>query len=118
MGSSWHTYKYELSQNFEELATMLQKIFEYSAKLAIIPAKVAMNLRLPVWMKFVACVDTAFEIVRNLVPRMIQFSGDGLLKKMLVEGIQEEDAICVVTDFILAAGDTVDIFSNISYIYI
>ncbi|XP_031844272.1 cytochrome P450 family protein sad [Nomia melanderi] len=106
MGTSWHTYKPELSENFEELATMLQKIFEYSARLAIIPAKVAMNLRLPVWMRFVACVDTAFEIVRNLVLRMIQLSGDGLLKKMLDEGIREEDAICVVTDFILAAGDT------------
>ncbi|XP_076653765.1 cytochrome P450 family protein sad isoform X1 [Halictus rubicundus] len=106
MGTCWRNCKHELSRDFEKLARMLHKIFEYSAKLAIMPAKVAMNLRLPVWMKFVAAVDTTFETVRILVPRMIQLGGDGLLKKMLNEGIQEEDAICIVTDFILAAGDT------------
>ncbi|XP_076160021.1 cytochrome P450 family protein sad isoform X1 [Ptiloglossa arizonensis] len=106
MGSSWHSSKQQLSRDFEKLAKTLHKIFEHSAKLAIMPAKVAMNLRLPVWAKFVACADTAFEIVRILVPEMIQLGGNGLLRKMMDEGIREEDAICIVVDFILAAGDT------------
>ncbi|XP_071856198.1 cytochrome P450 family protein sad [Bombus fervidus] len=106
MGPCWHFYKEQLSRDFEILAQALHKIFEYSAKLSIIPAKLAMNLRLPVWRKFIASVDTAFEIVRVLVPEMIKLGGDGLLKKMMDEGIQAEDAICIVTDFILAAGDT------------
>nr|XP_033322149.1 cytochrome P450 315a1, mitochondrial isoform X2 [Megalopta genalis] len=106
MGIHWHNCKHELSRDFVKLARTLHKVFEYSAKLAIMPAKVAMNLRLPVWMKFVTAVDATFEMVRVLVPRMIELGGDGLLKKMLDEGIREEDAICIVTDFILAAGDT------------
>lgn len=106
MGPCWHFHKKQLSRDFEILAKTLHKIFEYSAKLSIIPAKLAMNLRLPVWRKFIASADTAFEIVRVLVPEMTKLGGDGLLKKMMDEGIQTEDAICIVTDFILAAGDT------------
>ncbi|XP_076675143.1 cytochrome P450 family protein sad isoform X2 [Andrena cerasifolii] len=106
MGSSWHSCKQQLSRNFDTLAKTLHKIFEYSAKLSIIPAKLAMNLRLPVWTKFMGCADTAFEIVRMLVPEMIRLGGDGLLRKMMDEGIREDDAIPIVTDFILAAGDT------------
>lgn len=113
MGSSWHSSKQQLSRDFEKLAKTLHKIFEHSAKLAIMPAKVAMNLRLPVWAKFVACADTAFEIVRILVPEMIQLGGNGLLRKMMDEGIREEDAICIVVDFILAAGDTVRFITKI-----
>ncbi|XP_054007954.1 cytochrome P450 315a1, mitochondrial isoform X2 [Hylaeus anthracinus] len=106
MGSSWDFHEQQLSRDFDKLARTLHRIFEYSAKLSIMPAKLAMNLRLPVWTKFVACADTAFEIVRLLVPEMIRLGGDGLLKKMMSEGIRKEDAICIVTDFILAAGDT------------
>ena len=107
MGSYWHCYKQQLSRDFEVLAEVLHKIFEYSAKLSVIPAKLAMTLRFPVWRKFVASADTAFEIVRTLVPEMIKLGGDGLLKKMMDEGIRPEDANCIITDFILAAGDTV-----------
>ncbi|OAD58301.1 hypothetical protein WN48_00180 [Eufriesea mexicana] len=106
MGSCWHSYKQYLSRDFEVLAETLQKIFEYSAKLSIIPAKLAMNLHLPVWKKFVTSADTAFEIVRLLVPEMTKLGGNGLMKKMMDEGIKPEDVICIVTDFILAAGDT------------
>lgn len=107
MGSSWHSCKEQLSRDEEKLAKTLYKIFEYSAKLSTMPAKLAMTLRLPAWTKFAESADTAFEIVRILVPEMTRLGGDGLFKKMLDEGIQEEDAICIVTDFILAAGDTV-----------
>ncbi|XP_076755223.1 cytochrome P450 family protein sad [Xylocopa sonorina] len=103
---SWHFCNGQLTRDFEILAKMLHKIFEHSATLSIIPAKLAMNLRLPVWRKFVTSVDTAFEIVRVLVPEMIKLGGDGLLKRMKQEGIRDEDVICIVTDFILAAGDT------------
>ncbi|XP_029052690.2 cytochrome P450 315a1, mitochondrial isoform X1 [Osmia bicornis bicornis] len=106
MGSSWHSCKEQLSRNEEKLAKTLYKIFEYSAKLSTMPAKLAMALRLPAWTKFAESADTAFEIVRILVPEMTRLGGNGLFKKMLDEGIQEEDAICIVTDFILAAGDT------------
>ncbi|XP_048270677.1 cytochrome P450 315a1, mitochondrial isoform X2 [Bombus terrestris] len=85
MGPCWHFHKKQLSRDFEILAKTLHKIFEYSAKLSIIPAKLAMNLRLPVWRKFIASADTAFEIVRVLVPEMTKLGGDGLLKKMMDE---------------------------------
>ncbi|XP_003704053.2 cytochrome P450 family protein sad isoform X1 [Megachile rotundata] len=106
MGTYWHSCKQQLSQDYEKLARTLYKIFEYSAKLYTVPAKLAMTLRLPAWTKFVESADTVFEIVRILVPEMTRVAGDGLLKRMMDEGIHEEDAICIVTDFILAAGDT------------
>ncbi|XP_076232615.1 cytochrome P450 family protein sad [Calliopsis andreniformis] len=106
MGSSWHSCKHQLSRDVQKLAQTLYKIFAYSAKLSILPAKVAMNLRLPVWTKFVRSADTVFEIVRVLVPEMTRLGGDGLLKKMMDEGIRDEYAISIVADFILAAGDT------------
>lgn len=107
MGSSWHSCKQHLSKDVEKLAQTLRKIFEYSAQVYVLPAKLAKNLRLPVWTKFVKSADTAFEIVRKLVPEMTRLGGDGLLRRMMDEGIRGEDAIPIVTDFVLAAGDTV-----------
>lgn len=91
----------------EYLAQMLHQIFVYSTTLSMMPAKLAMRLRLPAWTKFVRTADAILVTVRNLVLKMIVLDSDGLLRMMINEGIRDDDAVRIVTDFIIAAGDTV-----------
>lgn len=91
----------------EHLALMLHQIFVHSSTLSMMPAKLAMRLRLPAWTKFVRTADEILVTVRNLVLKMIYLDNDGLLRMMINDGIGNDDAIRIVTDFIIAAGDTV-----------
>ncbi|KAG7208926.1 hypothetical protein KM043_015105 [Ampulex compressa] len=106
MGSSWQTCKDRLLRDSKGLAEVLHKIFEYSAHLSMVPAKLAMNLKMSPWTNFVTSVDTALEVVQNLVSEMARIGGNGLLMRMQEEGIRDEDLGRIVMDFILAAGDT------------
>ncbi|XP_035723788.1 cytochrome P450 315a1, mitochondrial-like isoform X1 [Vespa mandarinia] len=106
MGSTWHRHKANISRDSENLARTLHKIFEYTAELSILPAKLAKTLRLPSWNRFVESADSALSIVRTLVPEMVRLGGDGLLQTMMDEGIRDDDLVRIVTDFIIAAGDT------------
>ncbi|KAI4477891.1 hypothetical protein M0804_012371 [Polistes exclamans] len=106
MGSTWHQHKSVISRYSENLAKSLHKIFEYTAELSVLPVKLAKTLRLPSWNKFVESADSALSIVRTLVPEMVHLGGDGLLQTMMNEGIRDDDLVRIVTDFIIAAGDT------------
>ncbi|KAK2581866.1 hypothetical protein KPH14_002329 [Odynerus spinipes] len=106
MGSTWFRNKEEIARDSENLARTLHKIFEYTAELSVLPAKLAKTLKLPAWNKFVKSADLALGIVRMLVPKMVHLGGDGLLQRMMDEGIRDDDLVRIVTDFIIAAGDT------------
>ncbi|KAF7989083.1 hypothetical protein HCN44_007393 [Aphidius gifuensis] len=106
MGSTWNSYKQIGRIEAEKLAGILHKVFEISAKLSLLPAKYAMKLRLPVWQEFVKVADETLDLTRKLVPQMESYGGDGLLFLMKQEGIQDDNLIKIVTDLILAAGDT------------
>ncbi|XP_012223827.2 cytochrome P450 315a1, mitochondrial isoform X1 [Linepithema humile] len=106
IGSRWRDCERQMRPEAEDLALMLHRIFEYSATLSMIPAKLAKRLKLPVWTKFVWTVDTILEKVCNLIPEMTRLDGDGLLRTMMKEGIHGDDAVRIVADFIIAAGDT------------
>lgn len=86
---------------------MLHQVFEQSVMLSMVSAKLAMRLKLPRWTKFVATADMILDTVRVMVPELIQLGGDGLLSMMVNDGIRGHDAIRIITDFIIAAGDTV-----------
>lgn len=107
IGSRWRDCERQMRPEVEDLALMLHRIFEYSATLSLIPAKLAKRLRLPAWTKFVRTADTILGKVCNLVPEMTRLNGDGLLQMMIKEGIHGDDAVRIVADFIIAAGDTV-----------
>lgn len=109
MGSSWKNYEEIARNEADKLAGILHKIFELSARLSVLPAKYAMKFRLPVWREFVKVADEALGMTRKLVPEMASLGGDGLLYLMKQEGIQDEDLVRIVTDLILAAGDTVSL---------
>lgn len=110
MGSQWQNCKQQMIVQVDYLALMLYRIFEYSAKLSMVPAKLAMRLKLPMWTKFVETADTILDTVRNMALVMMQLGGDGMLKFMMDNGILDDIAIRIIGDFIIAAGDTVRIF--------
>lgn len=107
IGSRWRDCERQMRPEAADLALMLHQIFEYSATLSMIPAKLAKRLKLPAWTKFVRTVDTILNKVCNLVPEMTRLDSDGLLHTMIKEGIHDDDAVRIVADFIIAAGDTV-----------
>ncbi|KAL6258540.1 hypothetical protein P5V15_010497 [Pogonomyrmex californicus] len=109
MGSRWRDCEQQMRSDIESVALMLHQIFMYSATLSMMPAKLAMRLKLPVWTKFVKTVDIILDKVRNLVPEMIQMNSDGLLQMLMNDGICDENIIRVVADFIIAAGDTTSV---------
>ncbi|XP_032686386.1 cytochrome P450 315a1, mitochondrial [Odontomachus brunneus] len=106
MGSRWPDCKQQMASRYEHLALMLHQVFEQSVMLSMMSAKLAMRLKLPRWMKFVATADTILDTVRIMVPELIQLGGDGLLSMMVNNGIHGHDAVRIITDFIVAAGDT------------
>lgn len=107
LGSRWRDYESRIHSEIEHVALMLHRIFMYSVTLSMIPAKLAMKLRLPAWTKFVKTVDMVLDKMHNLVPEMIRLDGDGLLKMIMNNGISDDKAVRIITDFIIAAGDTV-----------
>lgn len=113
MGSRWSDCKQQMASRYEHLALMLHQVFEQSVMLSMMSAKLAMRLKLPRWMKFVATADTILDTVRIMVPELIQLGGDGLLSMMVNNGIRGHDAIRIVTDFIVAAGDTVRFINSV-----
>ncbi|KMQ90601.1 cytochrome p450 315a1 [Lasius niger] len=106
LGSRWRDCERQMRSEAEHLALMLHRIFEYSATLSMMPAKLAMRLRLPVWTKFVRTADTILARLHSLVPEMIRLDSDGLLQMMMNNGIRDDDAVRIVVDFIIAASDT------------
>ncbi|XP_011153998.1 cytochrome P450 315a1, mitochondrial isoform X2 [Harpegnathos saltator] len=106
MGSRWPDCKQQMASRYEHLALMLHQVFEQSVVLSMMPAKLAMQLRLPIWKKFVTTADTILDMVRVMVPELLQLGGDGLLSLMVNDGIRGNDAIKIIADFIIAAGDT------------
>ncbi|XP_018310004.1 cytochrome P450 315a1, mitochondrial [Mycetomoellerius zeteki] len=110
IGSRWHVCEPRLRCDIEDLATILHQIFTYTSRLSMIPAKLAMKLRLPVWNKFVQAADEVLDKVRKLVPEMVRLSdNDGLLQTILNNGIRGDEAVRIICDFVIAAGDTTSI---------
>lgn len=105
-GSRWQDWESQIGPEMDYLALMLHQIFIHSITLSMMPAKLAMRLRLPAWTKFVHTVDTITAKVHSLVSEMISLNSDGLLWMMMNEGIRN-DVVRIVADFIIAAGDTV-----------
>ncbi|XP_023288664.1 cytochrome P450 315a1, mitochondrial [Orussus abietinus] len=107
LGPLWHQEGAYVMKEAGNLPKCLHKIFEYSAQLSLLPAQLAMRLRLPAWRKFVNAADEALGIVRALVPIMARHNAEGgLLKMMMDEGIRGDDLVRIVADLVLAAGDT------------
>ncbi|XP_043272229.1 cytochrome P450 315a1, mitochondrial-like isoform X1 [Venturia canescens] len=107
IGSSWKNYKPRIDKETIKLARILHRIFVLSAKLSLLPVKYVIKFRLPVWREFCQVVDEALGSVRDIVTEILCLEGDGLLSLMIKEGItKQEDLVRIVTDLVIAAGDT------------
>ncbi|XP_015110239.1 cytochrome P450 315a1, mitochondrial isoform X2 [Diachasma alloeum] len=106
MGTTWDLHEDEISGDLNILAENLHEVFVQSAKLSLLPCKLAVKFQLPVWKKFVRVMDTTIRVARKLVFRIGKVSNNGLLDLMRDSGIRDEHLIRIVTDLIIAAGDT------------
>ncbi|XP_072747648.1 cytochrome P450 315a1, mitochondrial [Anoplolepis gracilipes] len=106
MGSQWRDCEQQLRPEIEYLSLILHQSFKYSGTLSMMSSKLAMKLKLPVWTKFVDTADTILSRVSSLVPEMIRLNSDGLLQMIINDGIRNDDLNRIITDFIIAAGDT------------
>ncbi|XP_066589453.1 cytochrome P450 315a1, mitochondrial [Prorops nasuta] len=108
MGStSWHCHKDQILKEYSNsLASNLHEIFEYTSQLSMLPAKLAMTWNFPSWRKFVKSADSAFSTLHSLVSKILDIGGDGLLQRMMEDGVNKTDLSRIIGDFVLAAGDT------------
>ncbi|KAF4529416.1 hypothetical protein B566_EDAN003510 [Ephemera danica] len=98
----------ELDSRLASLAEDIIHVFEDSAKLALLPARLARALHLPTWTRFERNVDRALQGASSLVLDLLPMArgGDGLLERMLESGLELRDIVRIIVDLVLAAGDT------------
>ncbi|XP_063973304.1 cytochrome P450 315a1, mitochondrial [Diachasmimorpha longicaudata] len=106
MGTTWDRHEDELTSDLNILAENLHEVFIQSAKLSVLPTKLAVKFQLPVWRKFTRVMDTSTNVARKLVLRIGKVSNNGLLDLMRDSAIQDEYLVRIITDLIIAAGDT------------
>nr|UYC47530.1 cytochrome P450 enzyme [Schistocerca gregaria] len=98
----------ELRAPTQQLAAAVHRVFGESARLSLLPARLARLLRLPAWRDFVDAVGAALTQGNALVTQLIPAceGGAGLLGRLLAAGVSHDDARRLVVDLLLAAGDT------------
>ncbi|KAI4464268.1 cytochrome p450 family 4 [Holotrichia oblita] len=94
--------------DLEHLAKTVHLIFHTTSKLQLIPANLAHHLGLSRWKMFEDSVTTALNTAKNFVTQILHETAeeDCLISKMLQENLQEDLIIRIITDLVLAAGDT------------
>ncbi|KDR16797.1 cytochrome P450 315a1, mitochondrial [Zootermopsis nevadensis] len=107
-GDKYLKHRLELEDVVDRFASVVHLIFEESARLSLIPAKMAAFLKIPAWKNFVSAIDEAISLAHDLTTRMIPEcqNGEGLLGAILAEGIEDKDVIRIVADLFIGAGDT------------
>ncbi|KAJ8679924.1 hypothetical protein QAD02_015711 [Eretmocerus hayati] len=106
VGRSWTAYKSKIGSDLELLSRNLARVFEHSARLCRLPAKLAMFAKLPSWQGFVQSADAAFGAVDRLVDDLPRDDPEALITRFEKLGMQQDDIARIVIDLILAAGDT------------
>ena len=96
------------------LSRSLGRIFEHTVHLSRVSAKLASFVRLPSWNGFVETADYALDTVGRFVDDMAELDGaeDGLLRRMIDDGVKGDVLRRIVVDLIVAAGDTVSSISK------
>ncbi|KFM70608.1 Cytochrome P450 315a1, mitochondrial, partial [Stegodyphus mimosarum] len=106
----------QYKNQMHEFVYYVQQIFTESAKLSVIPPKLASTLKLPVWRRFVNAADHALQMAREYTEERIseiknlQAAGEevpGVLSQLLqCEDVSRDETVNIVADLILAAADT------------
>ncbi|XP_076334685.1 cytochrome P450 315a1, mitochondrial-like [Tachypleus tridentatus] len=103
-------------ENIYEFVECVQQIFAESARMTVIPPRLAYVLKLPVWKRFVKAADRALDLAKSYVDvnvKNILSNAEvgepvkGVLSQLLLEDkIHKEEIVRIVTDLFLAAADT------------
>ncbi|XP_015783494.1 cytochrome P450 315a1, mitochondrial [Tetranychus urticae] len=92
----------------------VQQLFVESAKLTLLPARLAQRFNLPVWQRFMEAADQALRLARSYVEENVKAAQDdpengsrGVLEMLLAQPqIDQEELIRIIVDLFLAAADT------------
>nr|QFU80946.1 cyp315a1 [Eotetranychus kankitus] len=92
----------------------VQQLFVESAKMTLLPARLAQRFNLPVWQRFMEAAGQALTMARGYVEENIAASRDdpangsrGVLEMLLAQPrIDQEEVISIIVDLFLAAADT------------
>lgn len=107
VGTSWTTYHQKIQAKLGNMSRVLSLIFDYTGELYMYPDSLIRQL--PAWQSLVDAFDEALEAVDLIVEDMslLQGAEDGLLRRMMDEGMGKSMLQRIVGDLIVAAGDTV-----------
>nr|QTM97418.1 Cytochrome P450 [Sitophilus oryzae] len=100
--------KQKLTDRIDYLSSTLRLVFETSSKLMLISTKLAAKYRISRWKQFEKSVTSALFSVADLVELLLSDyvkNGEGLLGKLKAK-MTTNELVRIVTDLILAAGDT------------
>ncbi|XP_050532424.1 cytochrome P450 315a1, mitochondrial isoform X2 [Daktulosphaira vitifoliae] len=107
VGNAFKSCRKEILSDINNLAHNIQEIFKNSVKFTVIPAKTAKLFKLKIWNDFVKSVNDSMKYANNLVTKLMEYEGDGLLKSISsIHNISDDMIKRLIIDFILAAGDT------------
>lgn len=111
VGTTWPSYHRRILPRLENLSRVLTQIFDLTHKIIKYPHIEQLIVRLPWWRDLVKALDNALEAVDVTVDEMSELEGaeNGLLRRMMDEGIEKSMLKGIIGDLIVAAGDTVRI---------
>ena len=102
-----------LESQVPDMVRSLQALFEYSAKLTLVPPSLAAQLQLKVWKNFEQSAQQALKIAETLTVtclkelQTMKEPTECIVTVLSQGGMKQEDIQRIVADLILAASDTV-----------
>ncbi|CAH2096099.1 unnamed protein product [Euphydryas editha] len=100
------------SRHYEQLltvfATSVRKIFQTTTRLYAWPVEWCQRFNLKSWRDFKESVDLSLCLAKKMANEMIRHSNrsNGLVNRLIQDGMKDEIIIRIIADFIIAAGDT------------
>ncbi|KAJ6641903.1 Cytochrome P450, mitochondrial [Pseudolycoriella hygida] len=106
IGETHGEKNHEINKLLPEFSLVVQKVFEHTAPLMIIPPTFARKYKLNIWHQFENSVTRTLEIANDIVDVGLKMNGNGLLKEMQAHNMSTEVIKRIFADLIIAAGDT------------
>lgn len=114
-----------LESHLPDMVRSLQALFEYSAKLTLVPPSLAAQLKLRVWKNFDQSAQQALKIAETLTAtclkelQTMKEPTECIVTSLSQSGMKQADIQRIVADLILAASDTVSKYYHVwFYVYL
>ncbi|XP_041979107.1 cytochrome P450 315a1, mitochondrial [Aricia agestis] len=102
----------EFSNHYDELVSIfsnsVKQVFHNTTKLYGLPLKICHQLNFKVWREFKSSVDLSLSLSTKIVKELIKLknTSNGLVHKLSKDNMSDVDIIKIVSDLIIASGDT------------